>query len=263
MFGKKKDITLIAVTTTDVVRAEVAAGKRTDVKSFERTGRPVGAPLSAAVELGLALGDGKASDQTVVLAEDFWTGALDVDERAIYGLEGEELLQMLKFEAETLANLDPMTSHMGYVELSPVPPDTRRFWCVALSAEALVSISSEVEMRGGKLAYFGHPLGLSGPGTAGMPWIEFRDEFVGAFAEPVSGGMPQASIVRPSATSDRWYRSLEATFKGDLPPEGWVTKDIQVPLDYTGSLQSLADDVSLEKWLAGVARRLQQVDNVP
>lgn len=73
---------------------------------------------------------------------------------------------MLKFETETLANLDPMTSHMGYVELSPVPPDTRRFWCVAPSVEVLVSISSEVEMRDGKLAYFGHPLGLSGPGTA-------------------------------------------------------------------------------------------------
>lgn len=75
--------------------------------------------------------------------------------------------------------------------------------------------------------------------------------------------MPQGSIVRRSATSDRWYRSLEAKFKGELPPEGWVAKNIQVPLDYTGSLQSLADDVSLEKWLAGVARLIQKVDTVP
>ncbi len=218
--------------------------------------RPVGTTLPIAVELACGLTGKKPAQKTYVIADDFWTGVVDLDERSIYGLAGEELEQMLRFETESLSNLDPTTSRLGFVELSSVPPDTRRFWGAAVPSEILSGVAQAIRVRGGKLELLANPIGLSSPDRSGIPWVEFTPELAGAFAAPSeSGGFPRAYVTQRSSTSDRWYDALGTMFGGKMPEKGWQTTPADRPPAYTGTLESLSDDVVLERWINGLVSR--------
>jgi len=260
--ASKKSITLLLVTEKEVMRADCKPGARATIKSFQRAARPARTPVQAAAELAVSLSDEKPSQRTILLAEDVWTGVIDLDERSIYGLEGDELVQMLRFETESLSGLDPMTSQLGIVELSPVPPDTRRFWGVGVAGEVLSSIATTIALRGGKLVRLAHPVGVCSPVAEGEPWVEFHETLAGAFAA-VSQGVPRASIAPRSRNSDRWYKSLESSFDGALPEQGWIWAGAEAPAGYSGSLRLLDDDESVERWICGAMDRLVQRVAVP
>ena len=148
------------------MRADVHRGQ---VARLTREPRPVGTTLPIAVELACSLTKKRPAQKTYVIADDFWTGVIDLDERSIYGLEGEELEQMLRFETESLSDLDPLNSRLGFVELSPVPPDTRRFWGAAVPSEVLSGVAQAVRVRGGRLELLANPIGMSSPDRSGVP----------------------------------------------------------------------------------------------
>ncbi|MDB4557809.1 hypothetical protein N9053_01535 [bacterium] len=226
--------------------------------------RPVGTTLPIAVELACGLNGKKPAQKTYVIADDFWTGVVDLDERSIYGLDGEELEQMLRFETESLSNLDPTSSRLGFVELSSVPPDTRRFWGAAVPSEILSGVAQAVRVRGGKLELLANPIGLSSPERSGIPWVEFTPELAGAFAAPAeSGGFPRAYVTQRSSTSDRWYEALGTLFGGKMPELGWQTTPNDRPPAYTGSLESLSDELVLERWINGLVARSANPSGFP
>ncbi len=245
--------TFLIITAGQVMRADVRGDQ---VVNLTREPRPVGTTLPIAVELACGLTGNKPAQKTYVIADDFWTGVIDLDERSIYGLEGAELEQMLRFETESLSDLDPMNSRLGFVELSPVPPDTRRFWGAAVPSEALSGIAQAIRVRGGKLELLANPIGMSSPDRSGVPWVEFTPELAGAFAAPPeSGGFPRAYVTRRSTTSDRWYEALRTLFGGELPDNGWQTTPADRPPLYTGSLESLSDEAVLQRWVQGLITR--------
>ncbi|MEL7338098.1 MAG: hypothetical protein AAFN70_18030, partial [Planctomycetota bacterium] len=236
-----------------MMRADVRGDR---VTGFVKEPRPVGAKLPIAVELACSLSGKKPAAKTYVLADDFWTGVVDLDERSIYGLQGEELEQMLRFETESLSDLDPLNSRMGFVELATVPPDTRRFWGASVPIDVLSGVAQAVRLRGGRLAWMANPIGLSSPDRSGIPWVEFTGELAGAFSAPAeSGGFPRAYVTRRSATSDRWFQALESLFGGTLPENGWVTTRAERPSMYSGNLESLDDPSTLNRWLQGIVER--------
>lgn len=253
--------TFLIITAGQVMRADVRGGQ---VVRLTRETRPVGTTLPIAVELACGLTGKKPAQQTYVLADDFWTGVIDLDERSIYGLEGDELEQMLRFETESLSDLDPMNSRLGFVELSPVPPDTRRFWGAAVPAEVLSGVAQAVRVRGGKLELLANPIGMSSPVPSGVPWVEFTPELAGAFAAPAeSGGFPRAYVTQRSSRSDRWYDSLMTLFGGELPDTGWQTTPADRPPQYTGTLDALSDEPVLERWVQGLVARTANPSGFP
>lgn len=261
-FSSHKSITLLVVTAADVIRADFTGGNNPKLKRFARAERPEKTYVTTATELAIGLLDEKPSQRTIVLSDEYWTGILDVDDRSIYGLEGDDLKQMLKFETESLSNLDPMNSHLGFVELAPVPPDTRRFWCTGVAGDVLHSTAATISVRGGKLAQLCHPMGLSGPSTSNAPWIELHPSIAGAFASTAQG-MPRASITPRSRQSDRWFRSLQTNFGSELPAEGWIGCDAESPEAYHGELRRLDGDSTLQEWVGGVANRWVGPDLIP
>jgi hypothetical protein len=159
-----------------------------------------------------------------------------------------------------------MTSHLGMVELSPVPPDTRRFWCTGVAADVLQSLATTVALRGSKLAQLAHPIGLSGPSDWGQPWIEFRRKVAGAFSVSpagVAGGFPRAAIAARSTTSDRWYRALETNYGGELPASGWLVAGAEPAAGYGGTLETLDSDDTVRQWIGGALERLAGPAAVP
>ncbi|MEL7499749.1 MAG: hypothetical protein AAFN77_19255 [Planctomycetota bacterium] len=244
-----------------MIRADVRGNQLT---KLTKEPRPVGTTLPIAVELACGLTGRKPSTRTYVIADDFWTGVIDLDERSIYGLMGDDLEQMLRFETETFSSLDPLSSRLGFVELATVPPDTRRFWGTAVRSETLSGIAQAVRARGGKLELLANPIGLSSPDRAGVPWVEFTPEMAGAFAAPAeSGGFPRAYVTQRSKTSDRWFEALGTMFGGELPTSGWqMTPDDQPPA-YTGSLESLSDETILHRWVQGLATRVANPAGFP
>lgn len=242
---------------------------RADVRGSElikltKEDRPVGTTLPIAVELACGLTGKKPTQKTYVIADDFWTGVVDLDERSIYGLEGSDLEQMLRFETESLSNLDPGNSRLGFVELSSVPPDTRRFWGSAIPSDVLSGVAQAVRVRGGKLLLLANPIGLSSPDRSGVPWVEFTAELAGAFAAPAeSGGFPRAYITRRSTTSDRWYDAMGTLFGGQLPEMGWQNRPEDRPARYIGSLESLSDDLVFERWVNGLVMRIAEPTGFP
>ena len=257
----RRSATVLAATSTAVMRAECRIGSSTTIKSFYQAERPEGTPLTVAAELAVSLNKAKPSQRTILLADDFWAGTIDLDERSIYGLEGDELSQMLRFETESLSALDPMSSHLAAVELTPVPPDTRRFWCVGVEGEVLASIATMISLRGGKLVYLTHPMGICGP-AGHARWVEFHRNLSGAFA-PADQGFPRAAIAPRSKTSDRWYRSLETSFGADLPVDGWITSGAD-PVDaFPGSLQTFDRDEVVQSWLGTALERLISEGGIP
>ncbi len=262
MFSSKRSLTLLVVTSTEVMRADCRLGSEVKIDHLARDQRPAQTPLATAAELAAGLSDAKPSQRTVMVADDFWTGVVDLDQRSIYGLEGDELNQMLRFETESLSGLDPMTSHLAVAELAPVPPDIRRFWAIGISGEELASVSTMISLRGGRLVQLAHPIGLASPAAAGQAWIEFHSELAGAFAIVGEGGA-RAAIAPRSKTSDRWYRSLQTGFGDELPKDGWITPGTEQPETYDGSLQLLESDETIERWIHGVIRRLEQDSTAP
>ena len=253
--------TFLIITAGQVMRADVRGGQ---VVTLTRETRPVGTTLPIAVELACGLGGKKPAQKTYVIADDFWTGVIDLDERSIYGLEGDELEQMLRFETESLSDLDPMNSRLGFVELAPVPPDTRRFWGAAVPSEVLWGVAQAVRVRGGKLEMLANPIGMSSPDRMGVPWVEFTPDLAGAFAAPAeSGGFPRAYVTQRSSTSDRWYDALTSLFGGELPDAGWQTTPADRPPRYTGSLESLTDESVLERWVQGLVTRVDKPAGFP
>ena len=242
---------------------------RADVRSEQlvkltKEDRPVGTTLPIAVELACGLTGKKPAQKTYVIADDFWTGVVDLDERSIHGLSGEDLEQMSRFETESLSTLDPTTSRLGFVELSSVPPDTRRFWGAGVPSEILMGVSQAVRLRGGKLELLANPIGLSSPDRSGVPWVEFTSEMAGAFAAPAeSGALPRAYVTQRSSTSDRWYEALGTLFGGNLPQMGWQTTPDDRPPAYTGSLESLSDELVLERWINGIITRTANPSGFP
>jgi Tfp pilus assembly protein PilN len=246
--------TFLIITAGQAMRADVRGDQ---VVKLTREPRPVGTTLPIAVELACGLTGKKPAQKTYVIADDFWTGVIDLDERSIYGLEGDELEQMLRFETESLSDLDPLNSRLGFVELSPVPPDTRRFWGAAVPSEVLSGVAQAVRVRGGKLEMLANPIGMSSPDRSGVPWVEFTPELAGAFAAPAeSGGFPRAYVTRRSSTSDRWYEALRSLFGGTLPDMGWQTTPADRPPLYPGTLESLSDEPVLERWIQGLVARV-------
>lgn len=253
--------TFLIITDREVMRADVRGGK---VAQLAREARPIGTTLPIAVELACGLTGKKPAQKTYVIADDFWTGVVDLDERSIYGLEGEELEQMLRFETESLSDLDPVSSRLGFVELSSVPPDTRRFWGAAVPSEVLSGVAKAVRVRGGRLELLANPIGLSSPDRSGVPWVEFTPELAGAFAAPAeSGGFPRAYVTQRSSTSDRWFEALGTLFGGDLPDMGWQTSPEDRPALYEGSLESLSDERVLERWVQGLVTRCSNPSGFP
>jgi len=245
--------TFLIITAGQVMRADVRGDQIVKLTSEPR---PVGTTLPIAVEQACGLTGKKPAQRTYVIADDFWTGVIDLDERSIYGLEGDELEQMLRFETESLSDLDPMSSRLGFVELAPVPPDTRRFWGAAVPSEVLSGVAQAVRVRGGKLELLANPIGMSSPDRSGVPWVEFTPELAGAFAAPAeSGGFPRAYVTQRSSTSDRWYEALGTMFGGELPDIGWQTTPEDRPPQYTGSLESLSDESILQRWVQGLVTR--------
>ena len=245
--------TFLIITAGQVMRADVRGDQ---VVRLSRETRPIGTTLPIAVELACGLTGKKPAQKTFVIADDFWTGVIDLDERSIYGLEGAELEQMLRFETESLSDLDPLNSRLGFVELSPVPPDTRRFWGAAVPSEVLSGVAQAGRVRGGKLELLANPIGMSSPDRSGVPWVEFTPELAGAFAAPAeSGGFPRAYVTQRSSTSDRWYEALRTLFGGELPDLGWQSTPADRPPLYTGSLESLSDELVLERWVQGLVTR--------
>lgn len=253
--------TYLIITESQVMRADVRGEQ---LVKLTKEDRPVGTTLPIAVELACGLNGKKPAQKTYVIADDFWTGVVDLDERSIYGLDGEELEQMLRFETESLSNLDPSSSRLGFVELSSVPPDTRRFWGAAVPSEVLSGVAQAVRVRGGKLELLANPIGLSSPERSGIPWVEFTPELAGAFAAPAeSGGFPRAYVTQRSSTSDRWYEALGTLFGGKMPELGWQTTPNDRPPAYTGSLESLSDELVLERWINGLVARSANPSGFP
>jgi len=253
--------TYLIITESQVMRADVRGDK---LVKLTKEVRPVGTTLPIAVELGCGLTGKKPQQKTYVIADEFWTGVVDLDERSIYGLEGEELEQMLRFETEALSKLDPTNSRLGFVELSSVPPDTRRFWGAGVPSEILSGVAQAIRLRGGKLELLANPIGLSSPDHSGIPWVEFTPELAGAFAAPSeSGGFPRAYVTQRSLTSDRWFEALGTMFGGQLPDKGWQTTPDDRPPSYTGSLESLTDEPVLERWINGTVARMANPAGFP
>ncbi len=253
--------TYVIITESQVMRADVRGEQ---LAKLTKEDRPIGTTLPIAVELACGLTGKKPAQKTYVIADDFWTGVVDLDERSIYGLEGEDLEQMLRFETESLSNLDPTTSRLGFVELASVPPDTRRFWGAAVPSEILSGVAKAVRLRGGKLQLLANPIGLSSPDRSGVPWVEFTSEMAGAFAAPAeSGALPRAYVTQRSSTSDRWYEAMGTLFGGTLPEIGWQTTPDDRPPAYTGSLESLSDESVLERWINGVVARTANPSGLP
>lgn len=253
--------TFLIITDREVMRADVRGDQ---VAGLTREPRPLGTTLPIAVELACGLTGKKPAQKTYVIANDFWTGVIDIDERSIYGLEGDDLEQMLRFETESLSDLDPTNSRLGFVELSIVPPDTRRFWGAAVPSEVLSGVAKAVRVRGGKLEFLANPIGMSSPDRSGVPWVEFTPELAGAFAAPAeSGGFPRAYVTQRSLTSERWYESLSSLFGGELPGSGWQTTPEDRPRLYTGSLESLSDESVLQRWVQGLVTRAANPEGFP
>lgn len=258
----KRPITLLVVLPTKVMRADIKGGPTPKIKRLVEADRPARTPLTAAAELAMSLSDAKPSQRTVLLAEDLWSGIIDIDDRAIHSLDGDELNQMLKFETESLSNLDPMTAYLGFIELSPVPPDTRRFWCTSVASDVMMGVATAVSLRGGRFAFCAHPIGMANPEMTGVPWIEFSQVLAGAFS--IGGdGLPRASIATRSKTSDRWYQALEVNFGSELPEEGWLMPAAEPADAYKGTLQSLDIEATLNRWLSAVAGRVSRSETIP
>ena len=264
MFNSRNNspASLLILNPSEVIRADMGGGKTPTVKRFEKADRPEDMHISIAAELAASLISARLSKRTIIVSQEFWTGVIDIDDRSVYGLEGDDLTQMLKFETEVLSNLDPMNSRLACLELSPVPPDTRRFWMTSIASETAASLDNIVANRGGKLATLIHPMGLVGPDPNLNDWTEIHGDIAGAFQRSETG-LARAAITPISRQSDRWLRSLGAMYGSNLPTIGWETAETASPNAFDGKLFSLSDAEQSESWITRATTTITAATDIP
>ena len=84
-----RTITLLVLSPTEVMRVDIKTGDQPVILDLSKTDRPARTPIAAAAELAISLTETSPSQRTILLAEDLWSGIIDIDDRSIYGLEGD------------------------------------------------------------------------------------------------------------------------------------------------------------------------------
>lgn len=134
--------------------------------------RPSGQALAESVVAALALGDGGAGRQVVVLTTEVWTQTLSLPRGQVSGLSKQQVEQALVFEAEPYSGLPALESVLGAVD-SGARDNNASFWVVQTTRTERDAIQQAVKSCGHKFLGLGHPGGMPvplGSLAAGHAW---------------------------------------------------------------------------------------------
>lgn len=204
--------TLLLITRDRLVRADLAAGRRSGVIDVREEPRPPVDDLPSLVEAALRLGT-RRPGRVWVLSSDFWTQTLSLPVNTVAGLQVEEINRALGFEAEPFSGISALEAVAAHVVL-PDQNQQRPFWFTEMLAGQLEQIDYVVQQAHGQLIGMGHPGGLPRPLAAELSAAEAwqRVELWPAAIVCIQGGggrRPTISVRNTDPKPGRWEADVE------------------------------------------------------
>ncbi|HYG73962.1 MAG TPA: hypothetical protein VEK08_03060 [Planctomycetota bacterium] len=239
--------TILLITSELIARADFSGGTRPRLLGMRQQRRPsdsdLGKLLTEAAKLEKGIGR-----RVWVLCEDLWTQLLTVPSAAVNGLEEEQVLRALAFEAEGLSGTPAADAVLGARQIQADQTQST-FWISSIERPVLDQFQRRVREMGGKLAGLCHPAGLPAPilqqpGT----WRRVESWSQSTVCITIEAGKPRVAVFGPSS---------------DQQDEGWLRTSTA---DHTELLFSsgrgpdaglmLSDPKVLESWLTAWAAQL-------
>lgn len=254
-----RDLTLLFITPQRLVRADFIAGPAPTLTNLWQAPAPPGELLPMLAEASFLLGPTLAAN-TFVITSTVATQFLSVPTAKVGGLEGEELLRALSFEAEALSGLNPFESALGAVPQGEAGGE-RQFWVTQLAAAEIQQMDESLARHKGILAGVLHAGGLPRnveSGSAGEPWqrVEVWNDAVFCVDTSASGSFKLHLIPSPPNRTN-WQPEADSWFKGCGPSMHRETLVADPTwLSAAGGGQSLDEEQVLRTFLTAWAKEL-------
>jgi len=256
-----REMTILFVTPQRLVRADFGSEPAPVLRNLWQAPAPAGELLPILAEGALLLGPLTRAG-VYVIASTVATQFLSVPAAKVGGLEGEELLRALSFEAESLSGLNPFESALGAVPQGESNGE-RQYWVTQLPIGELQQMDESLARHKSILSGVLHAGGLPRnveSGSAGEPWqrVEVWNDAVFCVDTSASGSFKLHLIPSPPNRAN-WQPEADSWFKGCGPSMHRETL-VSDPswLSTTGGGQSLDEEQVLRSFLTAWAKELAQ-----
>ncbi len=254
-----RGLTLLFVTPQRLVRADFIGDPAPTLTNLWQAPAPPGELLPMLAEAAFLLGPTNRTN-AYVIASTVATQFLSVPTAKVGGLEGEELLRALSFEAEALSGLNPFESSLGAVPQGEAGGE-RQYWVTQIATSELQQMDESLSRHKGLLAGVLHAGGLPRnveSGSAGEPWqrVEVWNDAIFCVDTSASGSFKLHLIPSPPNRTN-WQPEADSWFKGCGPSMHRETL-VSDPswLSAAGGGQSLDEEQVLRTFLTAWAKEL-------
>lgn len=254
------ELTVLFITPQRLVRADFGSQATPAISNLWQAPAPPGELLPMLAEAALLLGPA-ARGSVYVVSSTVATQFLSVPTPKVGGLQGDELLRALSFEAEALSGLNPFESSLGAIPQGETGGE-RQYWITQIATNELQQIDEGLSRHKATLAGILHAGGLPRnveSGAAGEPWqrVEVWNDAVFCVDSSASGNFKLHLIPSPPSRAN-WQPEADSWFKGCGPSmhrETLVSDPAWLTAAGAGS-QSLDEDQVLRTFLSAWAKEL-------
>ena len=253
-------LTLLFITPQRLVRADFAGENMQTVANLWQAPAPPGELLPMLAEAALLLGP-TAKGRVFAISSIVSTQFLSVPTPKVGGLQGEELLRALSFEAEALSGLNPFESSLGATPQGESGGE-RQYWVTQVATAELMQTDEAMSRHKATLEGILHAGGLPRnveSGSAGDPWqrVEVWNDAVFCVDTSASGSF-KLHLIPSSPSRSNWQPEADSWFKGCGPSmhrESLVSDAAWLASAGAGS-QSLDEEQVLRTFLTAWAKEL-------
>lgn len=252
MLGRSTVISIFFVSSREIVRADFER-KSNSPKLLIRESIDVESNLSESLQLVLE-GHPKPGRKSIILSTGFWSQIVLLPRMSVNGLVIDELLEALKFEAETLSGIEIDEVAIGAEPLSIVE-DQQAYWVTAWRQVELEAANRLLEQSGSRQIEFGHPAGVTLNRSAAIdPTVEVWGNTAFLFVDPKNG----LRQIKPVNSFLEAYRSADSSNNSEGVPSILVGPE-STSLEIAGHPETynLSDSTQFENWLGNVAQSIR------
>lgn len=156
---KRPQITIIHHYNRGAIRADFGSDLSQAIYKVEES-VDVESSVREAIEQVVA-GHAPLSHRTIVTTTEVWSQVVSLPRLSVTGIEPEELIEALKFEAETLSGIEIDEIQLAYTPLGR-QDDLQRYWVSAIRQADLDAVNAMLESAGCREIVIAHPTGLAG-----------------------------------------------------------------------------------------------------
>ncbi|MEC9091679.1 MAG: hypothetical protein VX438_03155 [Planctomycetota bacterium] len=247
----RPSLSLLLFTDTMSLRADFNGTELIAINQRPPGDKNFGESLTDSIEFLINLGPKRLGKQVLILTSQSWSQIASLPRVNSSTLSNQDLIQSLKFEAESFSGIEAMQSSLDFVEVKGTDQD-RNFYVTQYPNGNTTFLQGIIDTYGGELIGITTPYALSAAldSKQDQPFqrIEFWKNSVCCLSQ---NGMKNIAIANIDPKSDRWQSLVEASgIDLQNTTECIVESGLGIPSEFLpDNSKNLDDEAVLKQWL--------------